>query len=112
MRSLIFIAFFLAALAGCASNGLSSDGHGPLGPMGESVREASGFGIVIKKNVDTQTIDIRHGPMPEMNWAPMLMTFTAYEGVDLSSFKKGDKVDFVLSVDKENDYRLKYLKFR
>ena len=43
------------------------------------------------------------GPIPKLNWAPMLMTFKANPEIDLNNFKEGDKVEasFTTSVSYE-----------
>ena len=99
----------LMMLAGCAINNQpASGGYGSATDvMGEPVREASAYGFVTQVAVEKRMMTIKHAPIPEMNWAPMVMPFSMADDVDLSPFKKGDKVDFVLEIDKDRHYRIK-----
>ena len=99
----------LMMLTGCASNNQPTNGgHSSVtGVMGEPVREASAYGFVTQVAVEKRMVTIKHAPVPAMNWAPMVMPFNIANDVDLSPFKKGDKVDFVLEIDKDKNYRIK-----
>lgn len=96
-------------LVGCSGPGVSPNGEHGSGDseMGVPVREVSAYGFVTQVSSDTHHIDIKHAPIPEMNWAPMVMNFKVVEAVDLSTFKRGDKVQFVLEVDANLNYRIK-----
>lgn len=111
MRRSVLVISFIIALTACAGSNLSDNtGHtSSSGAMGMPVRDVSGFGIVTQVSVEDSVINISHGPMPEMNWAPMLMSFNVAGSVDLKPFKAGDKVQFVLEVDKNKHYRIKEL---
>lgn len=109
MKYLIVIALSIVALVGCAGNGQSSsNGHSSSNePMGEPVREVTAYGFVTQISIEQHVINIKHAPIPEMNWAPMVMNFNVIEEVDLSPFKQGDKVNFILEVDQALNYRIK-----
>ena len=96
-------------LTGCASKGqVGSNGHGSVsGTMGEPVREVLAYGFVTQVSVERGVINIKHAPIPEMNWAPMVMDFRVADEVELTPFKRGDKVEFVLEVDQQKNYRIK-----
>jgi len=109
MRHILLITCFSVFLTACAGNGQpTSSSYIPTsGPMGESVRDVYGFGLVTHISENEHTVIIKHAPIPEMNWPPMLMSFNVVSSIDLKPFKQGDKVQFVLEVDKEDDYRIK-----
>lgn len=109
MKHLIVVMLFVMVLVGCAGNGQPiNNGHSsPNNAMGEPVREVSAYGFVTQISIAEHVINIKHAPIPEMNWAPMVMNFNVKEGVDLSSFNRGDKVQFVLEVDPQLNYRIK-----
>ncbi len=90
-----------------------NNGHGTTdGPMGTTVREVSGYGLITQVSAEQLLVNIKHAPIPELNWAPMLMTFKANEDVPLENFDKGDKVLFVLELDKKENHRLKLLEIK
>ena len=111
MRFSVLITCFIITLAGCTHNIQSTSIVDAIssGPMGEPVRDVSGFGIVAQVSVVDQVISIRHAPIPDMNWPPMLMSFNVVHTVDLKSLKRGDKIQFTLEVDKDENYRIKEL---
>ncbi|WP_250655808.1 copper-binding protein [Alkalimarinus coralli] len=112
MKFMIVFAISILMLAGCAGSGTSQNSsHASSGAaMGESVREVSAYGFVTQVSITERVINIKHAPIPEMNWAPMVMNFDVVEGVDLSPYERGDKVQFVLEVDAEQNYRIKDIK--
>lgn len=109
MKYIIVMALSMAVLTGCAGNGQpSSAGHSPSAEsMGAAVREVSAYGFVTQISPAERIINIKHAPIPEMNWAPMVMDFSVVDGVDISAFKRGDKVQFILEVDQALNYQIK-----
>lgn len=63
--------------------------------MPADARMAKGTGTVTAVTVDSVTID--HGPIPEVNWPAMTMTFKAAPEV-AKLVKAGDKVGFDLKL--------------
>lgn len=110
MRVSATLVCLVIMLTGCAGNSQpSGGGHGlAKGVMGEPVREASAYGFVTRVIVEKRIMTIKHAPIPEMNWAPMVMPFSVADDVDLSLFKRGDKVQFILEIDKADHYRIKH----
>ncbi len=106
-----FMALGLALLLhGCASSEPANRGHGSvMGGMGEPVREVSGYGFITQIATGKPLINIKHGPIPELNWAPMVMDFNVAEDVDLTLFQRGQKVSFTLELDSGNNYRIKQI---
>ncbi len=109
MKHLVVIVLVVMVLIGCAAKEqTSSSGHSSISAvMGEPVRDVSAYGFVTQISPADHIINIKHAPIPEMNWAPMVMNFNVIDRVDLSSFKRGDKVQFVLEVDQALNYRIK-----
>lgn len=65
--------------------------------VGETMaKHASATGTIEAIDPAARTITIAHGPVPELEWPAMTMTFQA-PGIDLASFKPGDRVAFDLS---------------
>ncbi|UZE96336.1 copper-binding protein [Alkalimarinus alittae] len=111
MNIRVVVALLMMTLVGCAVNSQpTNSGHGAsIASMGQPVREVSAYGFITQVSVATHVVNIKHAPIPEMNWAPMVMNFNVAESVDLSPFKRGDKVQFVLEVDQALNYRIKAL---
>ena len=82
------------------SGKLSNKGDGHM-------REVMGEGRIHKVMADRDMVNIKHEPMPEMNWPKMKMNFKVGKGVDLGSLKPGQMVDFTLLVDNDNNYIIK-----
>ena len=111
MRVIFTLVCLVIMLTGCAGNSQPvSGGHGSTTEvMGKPVKEASAYGFVTQVDVEKRIITIKHAPIPEMNWAPMVMPFNISDDVDLSPLKRGDRVNFILEIDKEKNYRIKTL---
>lgn len=109
MKRVVSLFCLTILLTGCAGSGQSTNSsRDSLAKLsGEPVREASAYGFVTQVSVEEKIITIKHAPIPEMNWAPMVMPFNVADDIDLSLFKRGDRVDFVLDIDKEKSYRIK-----
>jgi len=109
VKYLVVLLCLMIFITGCASNNqVGSDGNNQIsGPVGEPIREASAYGFVTQVSAEEKIITIKHAPIPEMNWAPMVMPFNVANDIDLSPFQRGDKVDFVLDIDKGKNYRIK-----
>lgn len=72
-----------------------------------STREVMGQGRVNKIMADKHMVNIKHEPIPEMNWPMMNMNFRTDAQVDLKSLKPGQEVSFKLIVDGDNNYTVK-----
>jgi len=75
--------------------------------MDSHMREVMGHGRINKVMAGHGMVNIKHEPMPEMNWPQMSMNFKTQKQVDLSSLKPGQQIDFKLLVDKDNNYVIK-----
>ena len=109
MRIGLMIAFLMIVLSACTGNTQSLNrGHNTVsGVMGVPVKDISAYGFVTQIAVEKRVINIKHAPIPEMNWAPMVMNFNVTDEVDLTPFKRGMKVQFILEVDKDDNFRVK-----
>jgi plastocyanin len=67
-------------------------------------------GKVISVDAEKHTIKLKHDPIKALNWPVMTMTFTADNGVDLSSYKEGDAVSFTLNPAGKDDYTISAIK--
>ena len=77
-------------------------------PAGQ--REVQGSGQINKIKAEHQMVNITHEPIAEMNWPKMRMNFRTSEDVDLANLKPGQKVDFIMQVDQENNYQITDIK--
>lgn len=66
-------------------------------PAPTMAKHASATGTIEAIDPAARTITIAHGPVPELEWPAMTMTFQAPD-VALADFKPGDQVAFDLSV--------------
>lgn len=65
-------------------------------PASTMAKHASATGTIEAIDPAARAITIAHGPVPELEWPAMTMTFQAPD-IDLASFKPGDRVAFDLS---------------
>lgn len=86
-------------------------------PMGQGqsgsnqAQTTTGTGKVNKVDPGKKTINLSHGPMPAINWPAMTMDFAVAPGVDLSSVKPGQQVEFTLTPKPgSKDYQVTQLK--
>ena len=77
------------------------------GEMGAHMREVMGEGRVNKVMAKHGMVNIKHEPMPDMNWPQMSMNFKTEKSVNLEDLKSGQEVDFTLLVDDDNNYVIK-----
>jgi Cu/Ag efflux protein CusF len=79
------------------------------GEMGAHMREVMGEGRINKVMAKHGMVNIKHDPMPEMNWPQMSMNFKTEKSVNLEDLKPGQEVDFTLLVDDDNNYVIKQI---
>lgn len=79
------------------------------GEMGAHMREVMGEGRINKVMAKHGMVNIKHEPMPEMNWPQMSMNFKTEKSVNLEDLKPGQEVDFTLLVDDDNNYVIKQI---
>ena len=114
MRFITSLVCLIFLLTGCAGNSQPVSGERNLvtEAMGVPIREASAYGFVTQVSLEKRIITIKHAPIPEMNWAPMVMPFNVADDVDLSPFKQKDKVEFILDIDKNDKYRIRRISLK
>ena len=85
-----------ATLALAACSGPAPDAPAPEETM-QPTRSSSGTGTVTALDPDGGTVTIAHGPMPQIGWSAMTMTFEADPAL-LAGVAEGDAVDFDLTI--------------
>ncbi|MBS7457901.1 copper-binding protein [Coralloluteibacterium stylophorae] len=91
----------LGLLAACSSptdeqaaaQTTATDPAAPASPAATAAKSASANGVVEAVDTAAETITIAHGPVPELEWPAMTMTFQASD-VDLTAIRQGDRVSF------------------
>jgi len=68
-----------------------------------------GKGVIVSTDAKTQTIKMKHGPMPALGWPAMTMKFRVQDKVEIDHLRKGDKVEFILEAEGE-DYVISSIK--
>ena len=63
------------------------------GATPSEAKRASATGVVQSIDVAASSVTIAHGPVDSLGWPGMTMTFPA-PGIDLSTLKTGDEVEF------------------
>ncbi len=76
------------------------------GSMATSSNEAMGMGIVHTVDAANRVVNLTHEPIPALNWPEMTMDLPATRRVELSSFKAGDKVHFMLKKGRDGRFRI------
>ena len=77
---------------------------------GEAAGGVAATGKVVSVDAAKNTIKIKHDPIKSLGWPVMTMTFTANNGVDLSSHKEDDAVSFTLKPAGKDDYTISTIK--
>lgn len=100
-RMLLAVALPLA-VAGCgkpAPQATGSDNGSMAGMnMSAETRPGRGSGVVTKLDAAAGEVTLQHGPVTELGWPAMTMTFSGKPG-PLDRLKVGDKVDFAFDWD-------------
>ena len=102
LKSISYLATALAMLAGAASAQITGDkmDHDRMDmPASADMRTFhmfEGVGNVVAIDLENRKIGLDHGPVPALQWPAMKMAFKVLDGVDLSSVKPGDRVQFTL----------------
>ena len=60
-------------------------------------------GVVTGVDSKAETVTIKHGPIPAVGWPAMTMTFKAMPAALLKGVKSGDKVDFTVKVQGQDN---------
>lgn len=61
-----------------------------------------GHGTIETIDLKKHQITIKHDAIKAIDWPAMTMPFTAFENLDISQWKAGDKIKFQLDKDKTN----------
>jgi len=76
----------------------------------EAAGGVAATGKVVSADAAKNTIKIKHDPIKSLGWPVMTMTFTADNGVNLSTYKEGDAVSFTLKPAGKDDYTISTIK--
>lgn len=86
---------------GASAPSVSAPAQAPAAADSEAreatAKHASATGTIESIDLAARTVTIAHGPVPELGWPAMTMTFQA-SGIQLSSYAPGDRVAFDLTV--------------
>jgi len=94
----ITVLLSLGLLAACSSPteepaATQTSAPSPAVPASPAATSASASGVVTAVDPTAKTIKIAHGPVPELEWPAMTMTFRAPD-TDLTAIRQGDRVSF------------------
>jgi len=106
MTGVLFAPGFVIAGAGHGHEGGGHMEGQQSGQMmkGNAMSEVMGTGRINKVMADGHMVNISHQPISELNWPKMRMNFKTSDKVNLKELKPGQKVQFKLQVDKDNNY--------
>lgn len=79
-------------------------------PAAEVDASIEGKGIIKGFHASTYSLTLQHDPIPTLNWPAMSMDFSVDKNIDLNLFKIGDRVQFNLKKDKENNFVITEMK--
>ena len=100
-RMLLGVALPLV-IAGCGKPAPQAPGrdNGSMAGMNMSAETKSGHGsgTVTKIDAASGEVTLQHGPVTELGWPAMTMTFSGKRGT-MDGLKVGDKVDFTFDWD-------------
>lgn len=74
--------------------------------IGKGMREFFGMGSIQSVDAKNKKITLDHQPMPALNMPAMSMEFSVSPDVDLSQFKAGDEIDFMVVKHHGNTYMI------
>lgn len=95
-----------AALA----DGSNHNGHDMKNMKGHEMNMKGIHSSGTVNGVKEGKINISHGKIKELGWPPMKMDFDVADGVDVSKFKEGQKVEFTLGKGKGGMYEIMSIK--
>jgi len=106
MKTIHFLLIAGGLLAGCSAPSDQASTNTPSAPTPASSaaqaieaapKQASATGTIESIDNTAKTMVISHGPVPELGWPAMTMTFQAPD-VDLTGYGPGDRIGFDMSV--------------
>jgi Cu/Ag efflux protein CusF len=99
----VAVLLFTTPVLGESHSGHSIHGHDD---MTSPVNQGVGKGVLHKIDVNQRTINLTHGPIPELKWMGMTMDLPVTKRVDLSAFKVNDKVVFTVKKGRDKQFRI------
>ena len=101
-RSILYMASVILGVTVASGPGYADESAGQ--------REVQGSGQINTIKAEHKMINITHEPIAEMSWPKMRMNFQTSDAVDLANLKPGQKIDFIMQVDQENNYQITDIK--
>lgn len=102
IQRMMFAVALPLTIAGCGKPApqATGPGNGSMAGMNMSAETRSGHarGVVTKIDAASSEVTLQHGPVTELGWPAMTMTFLGKPGT-LDGLKAGDKVDFAFDWD-------------
>ena len=101
MKTLVAASILAVLMAGPAlaqtMPGMDMHDHTAItGTAKPSAQPITGSGIVKSIDQAKRALLLAHGPIAALGWPPMTMDFAVAKGVNLSSVRAGQSVDFTL----------------
>lgn len=107
MKAFAIASMIALAIAPAA---FAQSGHSMAGHGGDHMTQAqagmAGTGSVDAVHADRHQVKLTHGPIKALGWPAMTMDFAVADGVDLSTVKAGDKVEFELARGADGIYMI------
>lgn len=114
----VLAAILLAGAASAQMNHGATMDHGAM-PMGDGAMPmdhgAMGGGVQAEgtlNSIGDGTVNVSHGPIPQIGWPPMTMDMPLLAGADLGDAQPGDPVTMMLDKGPDGMYGVKGLSKR
>ena len=103
--------FYLSAAAAALAAALAAPAMGAdtmanmkgMTTASASAKTGKAYGVVLGVDSKANSVTIKHGPIPAVGWPAMTMTFKATPASLLKGVKTGDKIDFTVKVQGQDN---------
>lgn len=112
MRILLLTAALTFSASAVMAQSTHSHGHNHSGSetKTEGHQEMPGVHAEAKINaIDGNTVNVSHGPIPDIGWPSMTMDLTLLEGAEVGDVKPGDTAMMMLEQDPDGIYGIRAL---
>lgn len=104
-KQFVWVVVFLVAIFSTVGYSVKAgEGHDHGGSHAVEKKSIQAEGVLNSVDQKKHKVNITHGPIAALGWPPMRMDFSIKHGMDVSSLKKGQKIQFVLEKEDEYDY--------
>lgn len=106
MKRLYLSAATVALVAFTVAPAMAADAMSSMKGMATTSADAKtgkASGVVMGVDAKAETVTLKHGPIVAVGWPAMTMTFKAASPALLKGIKTGDKVDFAVRVQGQNN---------